>query len=78
MPERESDYLSSPQARHDPQGYFLVMRDNGKMFCSCGRPILRLDDGTFMCSAGYPQYRPGAGDILIDKFGNLMFRQTEH
>ena len=51
---------------------------DGKMRCSCGRELVKVDDNTYKCSYGYPLYRMDMGDIIKDKFGNLLFRGKSH
>lgn len=51
---------------------------DGQMRCSCGRTLVKVDETTWACSAGYPRYRFDTGDIVVDKFGRLMFRMKEH
>jgi hypothetical protein len=58
--------------------YFAVVEPDGKMHCSCGRELIKLDDKTYRCGAGWPLYRFDDGDIVIDKFGNLMMRTKDH
>lgn len=58
--------------------YFLVMRDDGHMHCSCGRLLVKLEDHTYKCGGGYPIYRPSDGEVQIDKFGNLMIKVKPH
>lgn len=58
--------------------YFLVMREDGNMYCSCGAPISKIDDNTYKCSRGWPIYRPEDGEVMIDKFGNTMLKIKPH
>lgn len=58
--------------------YFLVVEKNGAMHCSCGLPLERKAHGEYACSAGWPIYRPGSGEVLKDKFGNLMLKIMPH
>ena len=58
--------------------WFPVIEKDGCMRCSCGRELLRIDEDTYQCSYGYPTFRLSDGDVLIDKFGNIMLRKGKH
>lgn len=58
--------------------WFPVSSPNGTLLCSCGRPLLKIGEGVYKCKAGYPIYRFDEGNIMIDKFGNLMIKGVEH
>ena len=58
--------------------YWPVVHSDGHVTCSCGRELLKLDEGTFKCSGGWPIYRLSEGDIIKDKFGNIMMREIPH
>ena len=51
-----------------------VVDPDGKLRCSCGRELVKMDDTTYRCSAGYPVYRFEDGTFIIDKFGNLLIK----
>ena len=58
----------------DYKGYRMVIKANGKPFCSCGRQLEKVDDTTYKCPGGYPIFRFDHGDFFIDKFGNIYLR----
>lgn len=71
-----------PNINHDrddeiAKEYFTVEGEDGVMRCSCGRQLIKMDETTYMCSGGYPVYRFEDGSVIIDKFGNLMFKHEE-
>ena len=75
--EDNNDYNDNGRSNQQCE-YFLVVNQDGNMFCSCGRSLNKLDDGTYRCSAGWPIYRPDQGEVMIDKFGNLMLKVMPH
>lgn len=58
--------------------YYSVVDDKGKMTCSCGRELIKLDEHTYKCPGGYPIYRFEDGSVFIDKWGNLMLKAIDH
>lgn len=68
--------LSDPSIQD--RGYFLVQHENGKLTCSCGGELIKLDEYSYKCSGGYPIFRPEDGDIIQDKFGNKYLRMKPH
>jgi hypothetical protein len=59
-------------------GWYPRVGPDGQMRCSCGRVLVKVDEVTWACSAGFPRYRFDTGDIVVDKFGRLMFRMKDH
>lgn len=68
--------LSDPTQRS--RGYFLVQREDGQLRCSCGGELIKLDEHSYKCSGGYPIFRPGDGEIIQDKFGNIYLKMKPH
>lgn len=62
----------------DADQYSLMENEDGVLCCSCGRALIKLDEETYQCPGGYPTYRIADGSIIIDKFGNLMFKAEEN
>jgi hypothetical protein len=62
----------------DAGGYFLSIRPNGTMQCSCGRDLVALENGYYKCSAGWPMYAPDKGEVIKDKFGNILLKVQPH
>lgn len=58
--------------------YYPVTYKDGRVTCSCGRELMKIDEHTYQCTGGYPIYRFDEGDIIKDKFGNLMMKAKEH
>lgn len=58
--------------------YYPVESPDGKIRCSCGRELIRIDEDTFQCPGGYPTYRLSGEDIIKDKFGGLSMRSKPH
>ena len=58
--------------------YFTVEDEMGVLRCSCGRELIKMDEETYECPGGYPQYRFKNGEVVIDKFGNLMMKNKPH
>ena len=58
--------------------YFSVAGEDGVLRCSCGRELVQLDERTYACPGGYPIYRFEDGEVVLDKFGNLMFKAKSH
>lgn len=67
-----------PVCELEDDGYYAVTYPDGTLHCSCGATLVKMDEKTYECPGGYPVYRFDEGDILIDKFGNLMFRNKSH
>jgi hypothetical protein len=56
-----------------------VFRGDGKIgYCSCGRPLERIDASTFRCSSGFPVYSLREGSVFKDKFGQLYIAPIPH
>jgi hypothetical protein len=51
--------------------YKMVTTARGKLKCSCGRELIKMDEETYKCSGGFPIYRISSGGVFIDKFGQL-------
>ena len=73
----ESDFFRLGESYIRSQ-WFMVVREDGTMQCSCGRPLVKMDSGMYRCRGGFPIYRPAEGEIIIDKFGNLMMKIKPH
>ena len=58
--------------------WYSVLHSNGKMRCSCGRQLVKIDDKTYKCEYGYPMYRFDEGEVMKDKFGNLLLKRLSH
>lgn len=58
--------------------YFAVEDEDGVLRCSCGRELIKMDEETYKCPVGYPVYRFKDGEVVIDKFGNMMFKELPH
>lgn len=58
--------------------YFSVEDENGVLRCSCGSELVQKDEETWECPGGYPIYRFKDSEVVIDKFGNLMFKKKPH
>jgi len=58
--------------------YRPITYQDGRVTCSCGRELIQVDEHSYKCSGGYPIYRFDEGDIIKDKFGNLLMRAKEH
>lgn len=63
---------------HTRDNQYFPVEQNGHLLCSCGRPLEKLEDGIYQCSYGYPTFRLDAGDIRIDKYGNMLFKRKGH
>lgn len=44
------------------------------MTCICGYELVKQDENTFRCTGGNHVYELDRGDMIKDKFGNLMIR----
>ena len=58
--------------------YHMVADEKGVLRCSCGSKLVKMDEKTYKCPGGFPIYRVDEGDIVKDKFGNLLFRMKDH
>lgn len=56
-------------------GYTLIQNSEGALTCSCGRELIQQDENTYKCSGGYPKYHFDQGDIIKDKFGNILLKE---
>ena len=64
--------------RDQERRYVPIRMKDGKIRCSCGRELVKMDEGTYRCEAGWPMYRFEQGDIIKDKWGNLLMREQAH
>lgn len=64
--------------RDKSRQYVPIRHKNGKVTCSCGRELVKLDERTYRCAAGWPMYRFDDGDIIKTKDGQLLMRQKDH
>jgi len=62
----------------DADEYYSVVGEDGRLTCSCGRELVKMDEETYMCPGGYPVYKFKNGEVVIDKFGNMMFKKKPH
>ena len=58
--------------------YYSTLGKDGKLRCSCGRALVKLDKKTYQCPGGFPVYRFEEGDVIKDKFGNLLLKMIPH
>ena len=58
--------------------YYLDENDDGLLKCSCGRRLVVLEDGVYQCTGGFPIYSLADGDVVLDKFGNIMLKKKPH
>lgn len=58
--------------------YVPVRHRDGRITCSCGRELVKLDETTYQCAGGWPMYRMDAGDIIKTKDGQLLMRELAH
>ena len=63
---------------HDMGGEWFPVEQNGNLICSCGRPLEKLESGVYRCSYGFPTFHLDAGDVRINKWGNMFFKRKEH
>lgn len=64
--------------RDEGDRYWPVIGADGKLHCSCSRPLVKITDKIYRCSAGYPQFNMDEGEILVDKFGRMMIKAKSH
>ncbi len=57
---------------------YYCMEENGVLKCSCGKELIKIDEETWGCASGSIRYKLEDGDIVTDKFGNIMLRHKEH
>ena len=62
----------------DADRFWLVEYEDGQLRCSCGRSLIKLDENTFKCTGGYPTYSLADGEVMLDKFGNIMLKNKPH
>ena len=59
--------------------WHAVFRGDGTIgYCSCGRPLEKIDDSTYRCSSGFPVYSLREGNVFKDKYGNLYVAVMPH
>ena len=59
--------------------WHAVFRGDGKIgYCSCGRPLEKIDEMTYRCSSGFPVYSLREGNVFKDKYGNLYIAALPH
>jgi hypothetical protein len=74
---KQINYKASEEGRRT-SSWHLVQTADGKLQCSCGRELVKMDEHTYRCSAGFPSYRIDQGDILKGKNGELFLRPKPH
>jgi len=62
----------------DAEQYHLVELKDGTLHCSCGSILIQMDETTYRCEGGYPTYSLANGEVMYDKFGNLMLKTKPH
>lgn len=50
---------------------------NGSMTCCCGYELIKQDEMTYRCTGGNHVYHLEDGDMIKDKYGNMMLRLPE-
>lgn len=68
----------SEQEREDDNDNYYPIEEDGVMKCSCGTQLIKKDDVSYECPAGSVVYRFDDGSLMIDKFGNVVLKHTEH
>ena len=73
-----SEYDEDGEPVYLENDYYSVEGEDGVLRCSCGAELVKLDDKTYQCPGGYPIYRFDEGEVVLDKFGNLLFKHKSH
>lgn len=69
------DHREDEQIARD---YWCVSDDTGKLRCSCGGELIKMDEYTYRCIHGYPIYTIDNATLFIDKFGNIRLKNIPH
>lgn len=48
---------------------------DGSYSCCCDYEIKKVDENTWKCEGGGHTYRMDEGDMVMDKFGNMMMKK---
>ena len=64
---------------HNERGDFYnpFRESDGKLVCCCGFELIKEADNTYRCTGGHHRYNFQEGQIVMDKFGNVMLRTPE-
>lgn len=49
-----------------------------KMFCVCGYELIKESENTYKCTGGNHRYIIQDGDIILDKYGNILLKIPEN
>lgn len=58
----------------EDEDYRPVRQVNGIMTCICDYELVKQDENTWRCTGGNHVYEFDRGDMIKDKFGNMMIR----
>ena len=57
--------------------YDPYCQENGKLICCCGFELVKESEDTYRCTGGNHRYVISEGDVIMDKFGNIMLKLKE-
>lgn len=60
--------------KSNQEQYLPVQVSGGKMTCCCGYELIKYDEDTYRCTGGSHIYKLSEGDVIQDKFGNLLLK----
>ncbi len=58
--------------------YNPFRESDGKLVCCCGFELTKESDDTYRCTGRHHRYHFQEGQIVMDKFGNVMLRVPEN
>jgi len=62
----------------DGDGFYMMQTKDGVLQCSCGCSLIKEDEHTLRCPGGNVLYRPQDGDVVKNKWGDIMLKLKSH
>lgn len=58
--------------------YNPFRESDGKLVCCCGFELIKEAGNTYRCTGGRHRYNFEEGQVMVDKFGNVLLRMPEN
>jgi len=56
---------------------YITQNTDGTYSCPCDFEIVKVDDNTWQCVGGGHRYHMDEGEMIKDKFGNMMLKKKD-
>ena len=66
--------FDADDGRDDEEYQVIDVGNHGEMTCVCGYELIKADENIWKCTGGSHEYSLSNGDVMYDKFGNLLLR----